>query len=138
MVPGGGCRKGITLQGILTPTGVIPNGHSCLRRKGGIMGASDHAPRQRNIMYVQMVRRSIYNTRRPEHPQSPIRRYKGHSLGPSSQPCYTYPVPSPLRPFSGPLSAICSAYFQWLMPIFCGRVPNIPLPGWLHINGRIT
>ena len=43
-----------------------------------------HAPRQRNIMYVHTVRRSIYETRRPEQPHSPIRRYKRRPQGPPS------------------------------------------------------
>ena len=41
-----------------------------------VTGASVHAPRQRNNMYVQTVRRYIYKTGRLEHPQSPIRQYK--------------------------------------------------------------
>ena len=59
VVPCGGCCKGIVFQGILTPTGVLPNWQSFLRIKGSIKGASFHAPRQRNSMYVQMVRISI-------------------------------------------------------------------------------
>ena len=39
----------------------------------GVTGASVHAPRQRNSTYVQTFRWSIYETRRPEHPHSPIR-----------------------------------------------------------------
>ena len=34
VVPGGGCRKGVILQGILTPTGVLQNGMSILIKKG--------------------------------------------------------------------------------------------------------
>ena len=56
MVPGGGCHKGVIPQGILTPTGVIPNGQSCLRRNGGVTGASVHTPIQRNSTYIQTVR----------------------------------------------------------------------------------
>ena len=40
--PGSGCRKGVILQGILTPTGVLPNVQSCLRIKGNVTGASVH------------------------------------------------------------------------------------------------
>ena len=73
VVPGGDCHKGVILQGIMTPRGVLPNGHSCLRRKGGVTGESDHAPIHSNSTYIQMVRRYIYKTRQPEHPHLPIR-----------------------------------------------------------------
>ena len=63
VVPGGGRRKGTINQGILMPTGVLPNGQSFLRRKGGVMGASVHVPIQRNSKYKQMVRWNIYETR---------------------------------------------------------------------------
>ena len=43
---------------------------------GFLTGASTHAPRQRNSMYVQTVRWSIYDKRQTEHPHLPIRRYK--------------------------------------------------------------
>ena len=76
VVPGGGWRKGITIKGILTPTEVLPNGISCLIRKGDVPGASINVPVQRNSAYAQTVRRSIYNTRRPKQPHSPTRRYK--------------------------------------------------------------
>ena len=58
VVPSGGCRKGIIIQGILMPTGVLPIGQSCFRIKGDVTGASLHVPNQRNITYVQTVRRS--------------------------------------------------------------------------------
>ena len=45
VVPGGGCCKRIIIQGVMTPTGVLPNGQSWLRRKGGVTGASVHALR---------------------------------------------------------------------------------------------
>ena len=63
VVPGGGFRKGIILQEILTPMGVLTNVQSCLRKKGDVTGASVHATRQRNSTYIQTVRRSIYDTR---------------------------------------------------------------------------
>ena len=75
-------HKGIILQGIMTPTGVLPNGQSCLRRKVDATGASIHAPRQSNSTYVKTFRRSIYKTRRPEHPHLPIRRYERRPQGP--------------------------------------------------------
>ena len=86
-----GFRKGITLQGIMTPMGVLPNGQLCLKIKGGVMGSYVYSPRHRNIIYVKMVRRSIYKTIRPKHPQPPIHRYKQHSQGPASWICYTLP-----------------------------------------------
>ena len=61
-------------------------GQSRLRRKGDVTGAYVHALRQRNSMYVQTVRRSIDDIRRPEHPKAPIRRYKRHPQGPPSRP----------------------------------------------------
>ena len=88
VVPGRGCIKGIILHGFLTPMGVLPNGHSYLRRKGDVTGASVHAPRHRNSIYVQTFRRSIYNTILPEHPHSPIHQYKRHLYGPPSRPLY--------------------------------------------------
>ena len=89
VVPGGGCHKGVIIQGILTPTGFLPNGQSCLRIKGGVTGAYVHSPRHRNSTYVHTVRHSIYETRQPEHPHSPIRRYERHPQGPSSRPHYS-------------------------------------------------
>ena len=90
MVPGGGCRKGVIIQGIMTPTGVLPNGQSCLGRTVDVTVASVRAPIQRNSTYVQMFRQSIYKIIQPEHPQSPIRQYKQCPQGPPSQPCYMY------------------------------------------------
>ena len=89
VVPGEGCRKGIILQRIMTPTGVLPNEQLCLRIKGNVTGASVHAPRQRNIKYVQTFRRSIHDTRQPEHPHLPILRYERRPQGPSPRPRYT-------------------------------------------------
>ena len=56
VVPSGGCRKEIIIQGIMTPTGVLPNGQSCLRRKRDITGESVHSPRQ----YVRTDVRTVY------------------------------------------------------------------------------
>ena len=81
VVPGGGFCKGVIIQVIITPTVVLTNGQSCLRRKGGVTGASVNALRQRNSLYEQTSRRSIYETRRPKHPHSPIRRYERRPLG---------------------------------------------------------
>ena len=88
VVPGGGCRKGIIRQGILTPTGVLPNGQWLLRIKGDVTGAYLQAPRERNVTYVQIIRRYIYKTSRPRHPCFPIRRYKWHPQWPASCPHY--------------------------------------------------
>ena len=41
----------------------------------GVTGVSVHAPRQRNSTYIHTVRRSIYDTIRPEHPYPPIHQY---------------------------------------------------------------
>ena len=43
---------------------------------GCVTGAFVHTPRQRNSTYVQTVRRSIYETRQPEHPRSPLLQHK--------------------------------------------------------------
>ena len=51
---------------------VLWNGQSCLRRKGGITGAFFHAPRKRNIKYIQTVIGSIYDTRTPSLANPPI------------------------------------------------------------------
>ena len=53
-----------------------------------VTGASVHAPRKRNITYIQMIRRSIYKTRRPEYPHSPICQYERCLHGPSLRPRY--------------------------------------------------
>ena len=44
--------------------------------------ASVHVPIQRNSTYIQTVRRSIYKTRRQEHPHSPICQQKRRPQGP--------------------------------------------------------
>ena len=51
MVPGGGFRKGEIIQGIMEPTGVLPNRQYLLIRKGGVTGESAHALRPRNSQY---------------------------------------------------------------------------------------
>ena len=48
VVPDGGFCKGIIIQVILTPMGVLPNGQSRLRIKVDLTGAYVHTPRQRN------------------------------------------------------------------------------------------
>ena len=90
--PGGGFRKGEIIQGILTPMRVLPNGQWRLRRKGDITGESVDAPIQRNSMYIQTVNHYIYKTRRPKHPNSPIRKYKKCPLGPFMRPRYNLPI----------------------------------------------
>ena len=79
---GGGFHKGIIIQLVMTPTGVLPNVQSLLRRKGDVTGASVHAPIQSNSTYVHTVSRSIYETRWPKHPHFPIHRYQWLPLGP--------------------------------------------------------
>ena len=57
-------------------------GQSFLRRKGDITGESVYSTIQRNSTYVHTTRSSIYKTRRPEHPHSPIPQYEGCPQGP--------------------------------------------------------
>ena len=68
VVPSGICRKGVVIEGIQLPSGLPLIDQSFLRRKGDVRIASIHAPKQRNSTYIQTVIRSIYDTRRPEHP----------------------------------------------------------------------
>ena len=51
VIPGGGCRKGIIIQRIIIPKGVLPNGQLRLIKKGDITGAYVHATIQRNSLY---------------------------------------------------------------------------------------
>ena len=89
-VPSGGCHKGVIIQVILTPMAVLPNGQAWLRKKGYITGGSVHAPIHRNSMHIQTIIRSIYKTRRPKYPHSPIFRYQQRPQGPTSWPCYSH------------------------------------------------
>ena len=66
LVTSRGCCKGVIVQRIMTPKGFLTNGQSLLRIKWDVTGASFHAPRQSNRMYVQTVRQSIYETRQPD------------------------------------------------------------------------
>ena len=84
VVPVGGCHKGIILQGRQLPSGLPVICQSCLRRKGNLTGVSAHAPRHRYDTYLQTLRRSIYETRIPEHPHLPILRCKQRPQGPPS------------------------------------------------------
>ena len=86
----GVCSKGLIIQVIMTPMGVLPNGKSCLRIKEDVTLVYVHAPIHSNSMYVQTVRRSIYNTIRPEHPPLPIRRYEISPQGPPYWPHYIH------------------------------------------------
>ena len=90
VVPVRGCRKGIILQGRQLKAGFPVAVQSCLKRKRDITGASVHEPRHRNSTYIQTVRQSIYETRQPEHPHSPIRRYERCPQGPPSRPRYMF------------------------------------------------
>ena len=68
---------------------------------GPVMGASFHAPRHRNSMYVQTVIRSIYETIQPEHPHLSIRWYKRRPQGPpSSAPLHGILSVLRTRPYS--------------------------------------
>ena len=76
VVPSRGCRKGVCIQGIIMPTGVLPNGQLCLYRKGEVTVVYLHAPRKSNITYVQTVRGYLYKNIRPKQPHSPIHQYQ--------------------------------------------------------------
>ena len=88
VVPGRECCKGVIIQCVMVPTGVLPNGQSYLRIKGDVSGSSVHAPMQRNINYGQTVRRSIYKTRGPEHPHLTICWYRLLPQGPALRTRY--------------------------------------------------
>ena len=62
-------------------------------KEGLVTGASVRAPRQSNSTYIQTVRRSIYDTRLPEHPHSLIRQYKRCLQVPPSRPRYMESCP---------------------------------------------
>ena len=62
-------------------------------KEGLVTGASVRAPRQSNSTYKQTVRRSIYDTRLPEHPHSLIRQYKRCLQVPPSRPRYMESCP---------------------------------------------
>ena len=84
VVPSRGFHKGISIQVIMKPTGVLPNGQSCLRKKGDVMGASINEPINRISTYGHMFRWYIYNTRWPEHPHPPICWYQWLPQGSAS------------------------------------------------------
>ena len=88
VVPDRGCRKGVILQGRQLKCRFSWVGQSCLRIKGDVTGQSDHAPRQRNSKYKQMVILSIYKTRQNKHPHFPIHQYKQFPQGPTPRPRY--------------------------------------------------
>ena len=88
VVPGGGCRKGVFIQGshlkrrFSCGISVIPE------KKRDVTGVSIHAPRQRNIRYMYMFRWYIYKSRRLKHPHFPIIFYRQRPQGPASRPHY--------------------------------------------------
>ena len=90
VVPGGGCQKGVIIQGRHLPSALMftCNSPVMLENKGGVMGASFSTPIQRNSTYAKTVRRSIYETRRPKHHNLSNRHYKLHPQGPPYRPCY--------------------------------------------------
>ena len=55
--PGGVCFKGTIIQERQMPSGLPAICKSLFRRKGDVIGESDHVLIQRNIPYRQMVRR---------------------------------------------------------------------------------
>ena len=84
MVPGGGFHKGIIIQGVLAPTGILRNGHSCLIKKWDVTAVSVRSPRHRNNPYVQTVRCLIYKMILLEHTHSPIFWYERFPQGTTS------------------------------------------------------
>ena len=72
VVSDGVCCKGEIFQGILAPTGFLPNIQSSFRRKVYVTGDYVHAPIQSNKPHIQTFSRSIYNTRRSKHPHLPV------------------------------------------------------------------
>ena len=91
VVPGRGCRKDAIIQGIKLKRRFSYGSRSCLRIKGDVTGVSFHSYRPRNGPNIQVSRRSIYDTRRPEHPHLPIHQYER---------CPRYP------PFTSPLQIL--------------------------------
>ena len=72
VIPGGGFFKRIIIQGVQLKHRLSCGRWSCLRRKGGVTVASFHETRQRNSLCRHIARGSIYKTRRPKQPHSPI------------------------------------------------------------------
>ena len=60
VVPGGVCHKGIIFQGVMMPMGVLIKLNLWLRRKWGVMGASNNVPWQENIPYIYTSIWSVY------------------------------------------------------------------------------
>ena len=85
-------NKGIAVQGKQLPSGLSVIGHLFLRRKWYVIGASVRATRQRNSPYGKKFRRSIYNTRWPEHPHSLVRRYEQRPQGPTAWTRYNMDI----------------------------------------------
>ena len=89
----------------MIPTGVLPNGQSCLRRKVDVTGLPAYAPIQRNSMYVQTVRRSIYTTRLPDD-QNTLNRQSA-----STNDALRYPLHGPVTVWVIYLSAMVLCEF---------------------------
>ena len=88
VVPGGGFRKLIILQVVQLKFSLSCDRGGLFRRKGDVSGSSVHVSRPINSPYIQIFRRSIYNTRRPGHPHLPIFLITTTPRG----PCFTYPL----------------------------------------------
>ena len=84
----GGFRKGIIIQIILTPTEVLPNGQSCLRKKGMYLDRMFMHP-DREI--VHMTRRSYGIYTRPDIPNTLTHQSSGTNDTPRE------PLHSPLQ-----------------------------------------
>ena len=66
-----GLPWGVIIQSRHLPSGLTVIGQSYPRIKGDATGASVDATIQRKSTYLQTIRRSIYETRRPENPHYP-------------------------------------------------------------------
>ena len=115
--PGGVCYKGIILQGGQLPSGLPLIGQSFLRIKWYITGVSIHSPRQRNSIYVQTTRLSIYEIRWTKHPHLPI-------LGHVQRPPGTWSS-SPLHDSN---SVPLSCYYSLSCSLSCSLHPSLPTP----------
>ena len=86
-----------------------------------VTGASVNSPRQMNSKYIKTIRRSIYKTRRPEHPHSPIRRYKQHPQVPASRPHYIkfFPQFGSMSTYISTSTALHNATIAANTPLLC-------------------
>ena len=84
--PSGVYRKGIIIQDIMEPTGVLPNWYSCLIIKVDVTVEPFHKTIQINILYAHTVIWSIWDIRKKKQPHSPIHWYEQRPQGPALRP----------------------------------------------------